>query len=222
MIWGHVEIPTWLTKPRQNVTWRELEMEPDAHPWDSNSGTYSPITRVAEHVVIWHPDDLLLVQGHGTRSARDMRDQLMRYKRRCFSKPWEAGYSKIDWKIKVTIRESSIWYCTLFVHAYHSHAFLEADVGWYQPVRARQDDETIPADALCVVQPFHPGVLNILYPYAPTLAKQRALKQRLQRNPSYGRYESEVQLAAPVSTAIPIVSGAWNLTIPLHGASHLA
>ena len=84
-------------------------MEPDAHPWDRNSGTYSPITRLAEHVVIWHEDDLHTVQGHNTRSGRDMRDHLMRYKRRCFSKPWEAGYSKIDWKIKVTIRESSIW-----------------------------------------------------------------------------------------------------------------
>ena len=109
-----------------------------------------------------------------------------------------------------------------FVHAYHSHAFLEADVGWYQPVRPRQDDETIPADALCVVQPFHPGVLNVLYPYAPTLAKQRALKQRLQRKPSYGRSESQVRLAAPALTAFPIVRGAWNLTIPVHGASDLA
>ena len=83
------------------------------------------LARLAEHVVVWHPDDWFLVQGHKTRSARDMRDHLSRYKRRCFSKPWEA------------------------------------DVGWYQPVRARQDETTVPADALCVVQPFHPGVLNI-------------------------------------------------------------
>ena len=136
MIWGHVKIPTWLTKPRHNVTWRELEMEPDAHPWDSYLGTYSPISRLAEHVVIWHPDDLFLVQGHDTRSARDMRDHLSRYKRRCFAPA------------------------------------AEADVGWHQPVRARQDDHTVPADALCIVQPFHPGALNVLYPYAPLLAKQ--------------------------------------------------
>ena len=100
--WGYLKIPTWLTKPRHNVTWRELEMEPDAHPWDSNTGCYSPISRLAEHVVIWHPDDLFAVRGHDTRSARDMRDHLMRYKRRCFSNAWEAGYSKIDWKIKVS------------------------------------------------------------------------------------------------------------------------
>ena len=74
----------------------------------------SPITRLAEQVVVWHPDDLFLVQGHDTRSARDMRDHLMRYKKRCFSPASEAGCSKIDWKIKVTIRASSIWYCTFF------------------------------------------------------------------------------------------------------------
>ena len=73
---------------------------------------------------------------------------------------------------------------------------MEADVSWYQPVRARQDDELIPGDALCIVQPFHPGVLNILYPYAPTLAKQRALKQRILQKPLHGRYESELNLAA--------------------------
>ena len=105
------------------------------------------------------------------------------------------------------------------MHAYHSHAFLEADVGWYQPCRARQDDETIPADALCVVQPFHPGVLNILYPYAPTLAKQRALKQRLQRKPSHGRFDGRYSRLA--DWAVPIVCGAWNLTIPVHGAFNL-
>ena len=169
--WGWLRIPTWVTKPRHNFAWRELQMEPDAHPWDTNSKTYSTVSRLAEHVVIWQPDDLFLVHGHDTRSARDMRDRISRYKRRCFTPAWEAGYSKLVCKVKVTMRESSIGYSTLFVHASHSHAFLEADVGWYQPVRARQDDETIPADALCVVQPFHPGVLNLLYPHAPTLAK---------------------------------------------------
>ena len=73
-----------------------LQMEPDAHPRDRNSGTYSPISRLAQRVVIWHPEDLWSVQGHDARSARDMRDQLSRYKRRCFSKAWEDGYSKID------------------------------------------------------------------------------------------------------------------------------
>ena len=97
--WGHLKIPTWLTNPRHNYSWRELQMEPDAHPWDTNTKSYSPITRLAEHVVIWHEDDLHTVGGHKTRSGRDVRDHLMRYKRRCFSKPWEARYSKIDGKI---------------------------------------------------------------------------------------------------------------------------
>ena len=93
--WGWLKIPTYLTRPRHNFSWRELEMEPDAHPWDAQSGTYSPISRLAEHLVIWHPDDFFIVKGHDTRTARDTRDHLSRYKRRCFSKPWEAGYSKI-------------------------------------------------------------------------------------------------------------------------------
>ena len=119
------------------------------------------------------------------------------------------------------MRESSIWYCTLFVHAAHSHAFLEADVGWYQPVKARQDDETIPADALCIVQSFHPGVLNILHPYDSTLAKQRALKQRLQTAPIHGRYGRAVGLRPPEVDPVPRVCGAWNLTLPVHGACNL-
>ena len=88
-------------------------MEPDAHPWDSTPGTYSPITRLAEHIVIWHPDDFFTVEGHHTRSARDMRDHLMRYKRRCFSDVYEAAFSIFFSKIKMTIRENII-YATVY------------------------------------------------------------------------------------------------------------
>ena len=94
--WGWLKIPKWLTKPRHNTAWRELEMEPDAHPWDSNSQTYSPISRIAEHLVIWHTEDMGLILDHNSRTARDMRDHMSRYKRRCFVPAWEAGYSKID------------------------------------------------------------------------------------------------------------------------------
>ena len=94
--WGWLKIPTWLSKPRYNHAWRELEMEPDAHPWDSNSQTYSPISRIAEHLVIWHTEDMGLILDHNSRTARDMRDHMSRYKRRCFVPPWEAGYSKND------------------------------------------------------------------------------------------------------------------------------
>ena len=220
--WGYLSLPKWLTKPRFNTSWRLLQLEPDAHPVDEKTNERSPISRLAEHLVIYYPEDMFAIQGHASRGARDMRDHLMRYKRRCFSSFDEAGYSKNEWKMKVSIRESGIWYCTLSVHAYHGHAFLEADVSWYQPVRARQDDAHVPADALCIVQPFHPGVLNLLYPYADTLAKQRALKQRLQRKPTHGRYERQVHLAPRGAAQVPIVHGAWNLGIPLHGLSHLA
>ena len=96
------------------------------------------------------------------------------------------------------------------MRAYHSHAFLEADASWYQPVRARQDDELVPQEALAIVQPFHPGVLNILYPYAPTLAKMRALKQRLQRKPNFGRFASQAGLAAGAGSEVPLLCGAWS------------
>ena len=72
---------------------------------------------------------------------------------------------------------------------------MEADTSWYQPCRARQDDEVVPGDALCILQPFHPGVLHIIYPYAPTLAKQKALKQRILQQPLHGRYEGQLNLA---------------------------
>ena len=65
---------------------------------------------------------------------------------------------------------------------------MEADVGWYQPCRVNQDDAKIPGDALCIVQPFHPGVMNILFPYDATLAKMRAMKQRTQVKPLHGKY----------------------------------
>ena len=68
------------------------------------------------------------------------------------------------------------------------HRFMEADVGWYQPVRVRGDDEKVPAEALAVVQPFHPGVMNILFPYEDTLTKMRAHKKRLQKSPLHGMY----------------------------------
>ena len=77
---------------RGNRSAQRLEMEPDAHPWDPIRQTYSPISRIAEHVVIWHQDDLYCMEGQDTRTARDMRDQLSRYKRRVFAPAAEAGY----------------------------------------------------------------------------------------------------------------------------------
>ena len=70
-----------------------------------------------------------------------------------------------------------------------------------QPCWATQNDEIVPGDALCVVQPFHPGVLNILYPYDSTLAKQRALKRRTLVKPLHGRFDSQMNPAA--SSSVP-------------------
>ena len=66
------------------------------------------------------------------------------------------------------------------------HRFMEADVGWYQPVRVRGDDEKVPAEALAVVQPFHPGVMNILFPYEDTLTKMRTAKKLHLQRPLHG------------------------------------
>ena len=82
------------------------------------------------------------------------------------------------------------------------HRFMEADVGWYQPVRVMQDDEKVPGEALAVVQPFHPGVMNILFPYEDTLTKMRAHKKRLLQRPLHGRYE-RADAAASSSQAPP-------------------
>ena len=82
--YGWLKIPEWLTKPRHNVRWRQLQLEPDAQPWNVLKGVRSPISHIAEFVVIWHEDDLFDVKGHGTRGNRVMRDHLQRYKRRFF------------------------------------------------------------------------------------------------------------------------------------------
>ena len=81
--YGWLQIPQWLQKPRHNWSWRQLQMEPDAHPWNA-ADDRSPISHIAEFVVIWHEDDLFVITGHDTRSNRVMRDNLQRYKRRFF------------------------------------------------------------------------------------------------------------------------------------------
>ena len=68
------------------------------------------------------------------------------------------------------------------------HRFMEADVGWYQPCRVGQDDSKVPEEALAAVQPFHPGVMNILFPYEDTLTKMRNQKRRDLREPLHGMY----------------------------------
>ena len=81
---------------------------------------------------------------------------------------------------------------------------MEADVGWYQPCRVVQDDANVPEEALCVVQPFHPGVMNVLFPYDDTLTKMRAAKRRELVRPVHGKYERSD--AASSSHAPPLKS----------------
>ena len=85
------------------------------------------------------------------------------------------------------------------------HRFMEADVHWYQPVRVKGDDSKVPAEALAVVQPFHPGVMNILFPYEGTLTKMRQAKKRDLLKPLHGRY-GRADAAASSSQAPPLKS----------------
>ena len=82
---------------------------------------------------------------------------------------------------------------------------MEADTGWYQPCRIKQDDEKVPPEALCIVQPFHPGVMNILFPYEETLTKMRAAKQRTSLKTMHGKYDRK-DAAASSSHAPPLKS----------------
>ena len=82
------------------------------------------------------------------------------------------------------------------------HGFMEADVHWYQPVRVKGDDEKVPGEALAVVQPFHPGVMNILFPYEDSLTKMRQQKRRELRRPLHGRY-GRTDAAASSSSGPP-------------------
>ena len=81
---GWLKIPFFLQAPRNNHSWRQLQSEPDAHPWDSERGMASPISHIAEFVVTFHHDDLVLLRSHLAKEHETMRDHLMRYKRRFF------------------------------------------------------------------------------------------------------------------------------------------
>ena len=83
------------------------------------------------------------------------------------------------------------------------HRFMEADVHWYQPVRVKGDESKVPAEALAVVQPFHPGVMNILFPYEGTLTKMRQAKKRDLLKPLHGRYGRADAAASSSSQAPP-------------------
>ena len=87
---GYLELPRSLTAPLGHEDWRTLEAYPDVKPWNKVSKTYSPISRLADFLVICHEEDadMLMTQ----RQKTEYRLNLNMYKRRTFTKDmWEAA-----------------------------------------------------------------------------------------------------------------------------------
>ena len=88
---GWLELPVSLTGPPGNADWRALEAFPDERPWNRVSKEYSPISRIADHLVIcglWDADRVSLTQ----RQKTEYRLNLTMYKRRSFvDDGWQAG-----------------------------------------------------------------------------------------------------------------------------------
>ena len=88
---GWLELPVSLTGPPGNADWRALEAFPDERPWNRVSKEYSPISRIADHLVIcglWDADRVSLTQ----RQKTEYRLNLTIYKRRTFTQDkWKAA-----------------------------------------------------------------------------------------------------------------------------------
>ena len=89
---GWLELPSSLTAPPGNGDWRALEAFPDETPWNRVTKAYSPISRIADHMVIcsW------LDAGHEDMLTKRMKTEyrlnLTMYKRRTFCKDkWKAA-----------------------------------------------------------------------------------------------------------------------------------
>ena len=90
--YGWLELPSSLTAPPGNGDWRTLEAFPDETPWNRVTKQYSPISRVADHLVIcsW------LDAGHENTLTKRMKGEyrlnLTMYKRRTFTDDmWKAA-----------------------------------------------------------------------------------------------------------------------------------
>ena len=88
---GYFKLPAALTAPRGHDDWRALEAAPDELSWNRVSKCFSPITRVAEHVVCTMPEDAertILTK----RQKTEHRLNLTMYKRRLFVDDfWQAA-----------------------------------------------------------------------------------------------------------------------------------
>ena len=88
---GWLELPSSLTAPPGSGDWRALEAEPDERPWNRDSKQFSPISRVAEHLVClaWLDADRPMLTK---RQKTEYRLNLIMYKKRTFVKdPWKAA-----------------------------------------------------------------------------------------------------------------------------------
>ena len=63
----------------------------------------------------------------------------------------------------------------------------------------------VPEEALCIIQPFHPGVMNIIFPFKESLGKMRRMKRHQLTRPQHGRYD-RCDAASSSQTAPPLKS----------------
>ena len=80
---GWLRLPTALTAPAGHADWRTLEAEPDECPWNRVSKCFSPISRIADHVVTTHLLDADLPM-RTKRQKAEARLNLTMYKKRFF------------------------------------------------------------------------------------------------------------------------------------------
>ena len=88
---GWLELPPYLTEPKGHGDWRALQADPDEIVWNRVSREFSPISRVAEHLVCCSLEDaerVLLTK----RQKTEHRLNLTMYKRRTFCEDkWKAA-----------------------------------------------------------------------------------------------------------------------------------
>ena len=61
----------------------------------------------------------------------------------------------------------------------------------------------MPEETLCIIQPFHPGVMNIIFPLKELLGKMRLMKRHQLIRPQHGLYD-RCDAASSSQTAPPL------------------
>ena len=83
---GWLELPSSLTAPAGHGDWRALEADPDERPWNPVSKEFSPISRLADHLVCCSLLDADRGLSLTKRQKTEHRLNLTMYKRRTFTK----------------------------------------------------------------------------------------------------------------------------------------